>query len=75
MKKLFYQDTHMVDFEATVTDCVADADHYRIKLDQTAFFPEEGGQGADRGTLAQYPVSDVQIIHGEIWHYLEQPLL
>ncbi len=74
MKKLFYQDTHMVDFEATVTDCVADADHYRIKLDRTAFFPEEGGQGADRGTLAEYPVRDVQIIQGEIWHYIEQPL-
>ena len=74
MKKLFYQDTHILDFEATVTDCIAEKGNYRIRLDQTAFFPEEGGQGADRGTLAGLPVLDVQILQGEIWHYIEQPL-
>lgn len=74
MKKLFYEDTHIVDFEATVADCVADKGFYRVRLDQTAFFPEEGGQGADRGTLADLPVLDVQIAQGVIWHFIEKPL-
>ena len=74
MKKLFYEDTHIVDFEATVIDCVADKSLYRIQLDQTAFFPEEGGQGADCGTLAGLPVQDVQIVQGVIWHFMEQAL-
>ncbi len=74
MEKLFYQDTHMIDFEAIVTDCVPAKEGYRVSLDQTAFFPEEGGQGADRGTLAGLPVLDAQILDGVIWHYVERPL-
>ncbi len=74
MVKLFYQDTHTVNFEATVVDCVAEKEYYRITLNQTAFFPEEAGQGPDRGTLSGLPVLDVQIQQGEIYHYVEQPL-
>ncbi len=75
MKKLFYEDIHIVDFEAIVVDCVADKSFYRVRLDQTAFFPEEGGQGADHGTLAGMSVQDVQIVQGIIWHFMEQPLM
>lgn len=32
-----------------------------VVLDETLFFPEEGGQTPDRGVLAGFPVSDVQI--------------
>ncbi len=74
MEKIFYQNTHIVDFSATVTACIAHGEGYLIRLDRTAFFPEEGGQGADRGTLSDIDVRDVQIIHGEIWHYTEVPL-
>ncbi len=74
MERLYYQDTHLLDFEATVTDCAPDSGKFRILLDRTAFFPEEGGQGADRGTLAGQEVLDVQLIRGEIWHYLGAPV-
>ena len=55
MEKLFYQDIHLTDFEALVTECVLDEKRnlYRILLDRTAFFPEEGGQVADRGVLIE----------------------
>ena len=46
------------------------ADRYAVVLDQTAFFPEEGGQSPDRGTLAgpdgTAEVMDVQITEGVI---------
>ena len=53
MKKLYYEDIHITDFEAVVTECIYDEKNliYKIVLDQTAFFPEEGGQLADKGTL------------------------
>ncbi len=47
---------------------------YRVLLDQTAFFPEGGGQPADEGTLDGIFVTDVQEIDGEIWHTVEAPL-
>lgn len=52
-QKLFYEDTHMIDFTATVVECLPHEKdgQYQIVLDRTAFFPEEGGQCADKGTL------------------------
>lgn len=54
MQKLFYEDTHIVDFTATVEACTYDEQRklHCITLDKTAFFPEEGGQAADKGTLS-----------------------
>ena len=46
---------------------------YDIILDQTLFFPEEGGQNADGGTLNSHPVLDVQIKDGIIRHTTDIP--
>lgn len=75
MEKIFYTDTHMVDFEAKVTECIPKENgQYSVVLDRTAFFPEEGGQGADRGTLGGLAVLDVQIRKDVIYHTLQEPL-
>lgn len=51
MRKLFYEDINITDFEASVISCEkSDRDGlYKLVLDATAFFPEEGGQSADKG--------------------------
>ena len=76
MRKLFYEDINITDFTATVLSCEpAEGDKlYKVLLDATAFFPEEGGQSADKGTLNSLPVADVQIENDCIYHYVEKPL-
>lgn len=75
-KKLFYEDTQMVDFTATVMEATVDDKKrgYWITLDQTAFFPEEGGQSADNGTLDGQEVLDVQIKKDIIRHLVKEPV-
>lgn len=75
MEKIYYQDTHITEFEAVVKECRKEADgRFLILLDRTAFFPEEGGQGADRGSINGQKVLDVQIKGDEVRHYLESPI-
>ena len=60
--RLFDQDAYLGEFEATVERSVCEGGMYRVLLDQTAFFPEGGGQPADEGTLDGIFVTDVQEI-------------
>ena len=70
MKKLFYIDTHILDFTAEIKECLPDekGQGYWLVLNQTAFFPEEGGQAADKGTIDGMDVLDVQIKKDVIYH-------
>ena len=60
--RLFDQNSHLYTFEATVLSAEAgkSPDTLSVVLDATAFFPEGGGQYADKGILAGCPVPDVQ---------------
>ncbi len=46
---------------------------YGIVLDATVFFPEGGGQPADKGVINEIPVIDVQREDGKIYHYVKTP--
>lgn len=76
MRKLFYEDINITDFTATVVSCepAEDGKQYRVLLGATAFFPEEGGQSADKGTLNDLPVLDVQIKDDLIYHYVAKAI-
>lgn len=65
--RLFDENSHLYTFTATVLSAEAgkDPDTLSVILDATAFFPEGGGQYADPGTLAGFPVTDVQE-HGDM---------
>ncbi len=73
-ERLYYADSKMKRFTATVTSCEAVKDGYAVTLDRTAFFPEGGGQAGDSGLIASTRVSDTQEKNGEIIHYVNQPL-
>ena len=73
-RKLFYEDSHMKEFDAQVLSCTADGAAYQIVLDQTAFFPEGGGQYADTGYLDGVRVLDVHEKNGVVRHKTDAPL-
>ena len=45
---------------------------YDVILDQTLFFPEEGGQNCDQGTINGHVVDYVSIQDDVIHHFLKQ---
>ena len=58
-KRIYETDAYCKDFEAVVLSCEKADEFYNIILDQTAFFPEGGGQAADIGTIDGVEVIDV----------------
>ena len=64
--KIYYEDAYRVSFSAKVLS----VEGKDVVLDETAFFPEEGGQSPDRGSLSGVTVVDVQIKDGYIHHIL-----
>ena len=71
---LYYQDSHRTSFEAKVLSCTEEKGCYLVTLDNTAFYPEGGGQPADWGTLGSVNVLDVQEKDGCIIHTCDAPL-
>lgn len=77
-KKLYDLDAYATEFDAKVISCeqVEEKDRtvYHVLLDQTLFFPEEGGQSPDKGVLGGCNVLDVQIKKDIITHTVDAPL-
>jgi alanyl-tRNA synthetase len=73
-RRLFDEDSHLCAFEARVLEVREDPASPGgawVALDATAFFPEEGGQLADRGELAGIAVTGLSMDEaGVIWHRL-----
>ena len=73
-KKLYYVNSHLSRFSATVLSCEETGKGYEVILDQTAFYPEGGGQAADTGTLEGVPVLDTRERGEAIVHLCSSPL-
>ena len=89
-ERLYYADSALTHFTATVTDIrersrTGSASLWQIALDRSAFYPTSGGQLHDTGTLIatapsgarlEAPIVDVEEDeHGELWHLTQKPLL
>ena len=67
-EKLYDTDPYIKEFTATVISCTPCDNGYAVILDKTAFFPEEGGQKCDTGTLGASRVLAVTIDGETITH-------
>ncbi len=73
-RKLYYEDCHLQEFSAVVTSCEEAENGFWVTLDQTAFYPEGGGQACDIGTLGDVRVLDVQERGESVCHLCDAPL-
>jgi len=74
-ERLYYGDSHLRVFTATVLSCSEDDGRYPVTLDRTAFFPEGGGQAGDVGTLGGAAVLDTRERDGVVVHCCSAPLI
>ncbi|HLL05986.1 MAG TPA: alanine--tRNA ligase-related protein [Myxococcaceae bacterium] len=73
-ERLYFSDPFLLQFTGRVVAHAAWNGAPSVVLDRTAFYPEAGGQMADRGALSGLAVRDVQVDdHGVIHHVLELP--
>jgi alanyl-tRNA synthetase len=67
-ERLYLDDPYLTRFDAEVTGERRLGEHAAVVLTRTAFYPEGGGQPADRGTVAGVAIVDVQEVGGELLH-------
>ena len=67
-KRLYETDGSLLSFTARVVSCTPAGEGFDLVLDQTAFFPEGGGQGSDRGMICGIPVLDVRRRGDDVIH-------
>jgi alanyl-tRNA synthetase len=70
--QLYYNAPGQTEFDADILEVIKDKKAWKAVLDRTCFYPEGGGQPADRGWLDDIPVLDVQKEKGIIYHYLKE---
>ena len=73
-RKLYYEDCHLREFSAVVTDCEKTEKGFLVTLDQTAFYPEGGGQACDLGRLGEAQVLDVREKGETVLHLCDRAL-
>ncbi len=58
-ERLYYSDSYLTEFDATVVRVEHEGTHRAVILDRTAFYPTSGGQPFDTGQLGAARVVDV----------------
>ena len=73
-KRLYDENSYIREFDARVLSCEEGKNGYEVVLDESAFFPEGGGQPADQGFLNDVRVTDVRDKKDYVHHICSQSL-
>ncbi|MGM0410819.1 MAG: alanyl-tRNA editing protein [Bacillota bacterium] len=71
-EKLYYKDSYLKEFKANLIDYKEKEENFHLILDKTAFYPEGGGQPADRGFIGEVTVKYVYEKDGDIFHVVDK---
>ncbi len=71
---LYYKDGYIKEFEAIVKDCIEEDKKIKIILDNTAFYPEGGGQPSDTGFIDDIKVLKVEEKENKIYHIVDKKI-
>ncbi len=71
-KRIYFDDQYQVEFESKIIDRLKHNNQTALILEQTCFYPESGGQPADKGTLNGVEIIDVIEDEGRILHIVDQ---
>ena len=74
MEKLYEENPFLTHFPAQVESCTQGKKGFDISLNQTAFYPEGGGQPYDTGLLGGVHVLEVHEREGRVVHTCDGPL-
>ena len=67
-RRLYYEDVYKKEFTATVVECREQKKGYAVIVDESAFYPEGGGQPSDVGTLGDAKVTEaVSYTHLDVY--------
>ncbi len=70
MKRMYRTEPDVFEVEVDVRA----VDGCKVTIAPAIFHPDEGGQPADRGTIGEAVVSNVEVVDGRIVHTLDRPL-
>jgi alanyl-tRNA synthetase len=74
-ERLYYDDSYATAFDARVVEAGEFRGRPAVRLQSTYFYPESGGQEADRGVIGDAQVLDVQADEREaVWHAVSAPV-
>ncbi|HZN54415.1 MAG TPA: alanyl-tRNA editing protein [Candidatus Polarisedimenticolaceae bacterium] len=71
-RKLFYDEPRRTRLSTSIVAAERSGGGFRVRLDETIFYPEGGGQPADRGSIGGATVLDVVSRGAEVWHELDR---
>lgn len=74
-ERLYQENGHLKECEATVLDCRKTDFGYDILLDRTVVFDNEGGQPCDLGKIGDAVILGCDNVNGEILHHVDKALV
>ena len=71
---LYYKDNYLTEFTSKVVACIEEKGKIKVVLENTAFYPEGGGQPSDIGTISGIKVIHVEEKEDVIYHIVDTKL-